>query len=457
MIQIYADGVLTYDSRLEDYDLQGLLVTTGLNKGGTAEITMPPGHPAYDKYLGYRTIVDVYRDGVRKFRGRALYPIDNFDNQRTVVCEGEMCFFQDAITQPGTYQGTPAVLFADLVSRYNDQVDEFKRFRIGDDLRTIEGGTTLEVDKAESVLTTLNRLLELYGGYITFTDYETGGRAVSWVDSVGRYSDQAVELGENLLDFTRSGANTDLATVLYPYGATNSDTGQQVTIESVNGGVDYIVDETEAAVRGRIAKTVTWDDVTDPSDLLTKARQYLDDAKKYVASLELTALDLSLVDASADTYEVGDYVRVRSAAHRVDDYFQLVDKYENLLDPAGSIIRLGKEIRTLTSQDVAGDGKAQSELKSIAALQTRSIAALEQRSEAQGQSITAQGQSITSQGQSITALTQRTFALEQLTVAQAQSIEALEQLTETQAQSITALEQSIAALTARIEALEAHH
>ena len=27
MIQIYADGTLTYDNRLEDYELQGLTVT----------------------------------------------------------------------------------------------------------------------------------------------------------------------------------------------------------------------------------------------------------------------------------------------------------------------------------------------------------------------------------------------------------------------------------------------
>ena len=50
MIQIYADGVLTYDSRVESYVLVGLTITTGLNIGGTAEITMPPAHPAYNAY-----------------------------------------------------------------------------------------------------------------------------------------------------------------------------------------------------------------------------------------------------------------------------------------------------------------------------------------------------------------------------------------------------------------------
>ena len=61
MIHITADGAVVYDSRLEDYDLMGLKITSGLNKGGTAEIVMPYNHPAYDQYTSYKTIVEIYR------------------------------------------------------------------------------------------------------------------------------------------------------------------------------------------------------------------------------------------------------------------------------------------------------------------------------------------------------------------------------------------------------------
>ena len=40
--EIFQNDVLIYDSRLEEYDLLELTVTTGLNVGGTAEIVMPP-------------------------------------------------------------------------------------------------------------------------------------------------------------------------------------------------------------------------------------------------------------------------------------------------------------------------------------------------------------------------------------------------------------------------------
>ena len=87
MIQVYADNSLVYDSRLEDYSLLGLKVTTGLNKGGTAEIVMPPHHPAYNIFSSYKTVVTVYRDGLLLFRGRSLYPMDDFYNRRTITCE----------------------------------------------------------------------------------------------------------------------------------------------------------------------------------------------------------------------------------------------------------------------------------------------------------------------------------------------------------------------------------
>ena len=362
----YIDNVCTYDSRLEEDDLVGLKVTRGLNKGGTAEIVMPPYHPSYSKYAGYRTVVEIYRDGVLRFRGRALYPIDDFHNQRTVVCEGEMCFLQDAIIRPYLYETDPAAIFADVMAQYNAQVDEYKRFTLGDVTVTDPNDyIRLECESAESALAVINKLVERCGGYIVFTTDQDGARTVHWLATIGRQSGQAIEIGENLLDFASSGANTDLATMLIPYGAKDETTGERVTVTSVNDGKDYIVDETTAGIRGLIAKAVTWDDVTEPSNLLTKARQYLNECKLLVTSLTLTALDLSWVDKDIDSYEVGDRIRVRSAAHNLDEYFQLTEQTEDLLRPEQSTVNLGKEIRTLTQMDVAGDDKSSSELKQV--------------------------------------------------------------------------------------------
>lgn len=371
MIQVYADGVLAYDNRMEEYDLQGLKITTGLNKGGTAEIVMPHNHPAYNLFTGYKTVVEIYRDGVLRFRGRALYPTDNFTNQRTVVCEGEFCFLQDAISRPYLYQAEPAAIFSAVIAEYNAQVEPFKQFKVGTITVTDANDyLRLESENAETIMATINKLTTRCGGYIVFNNDADGNRQINWLAQVGKYSTQTIELGENLLDVTRSASNTKLATVVIPYGAKKPqdlEYGARLTIEEVNGGLDYIQDDEAVARYGRIVTTAVWDDVTQPENLLRKARQYLDERKLVVTSLKLNALDLSYVDKSVDSYEVGDLIHVRTKAHRIDDYFQLVERTEDFINPVNSNIVLGKELTSLTGLDVAGDNNSQSEIRQLVA------------------------------------------------------------------------------------------
>lgn len=367
MIQVFADGQVVYDSRLEQYDLISLKVTTGLNVGGTAEIQMAADHPAYNYFTSYKTIVTIYRDGELLFRGRALYSADNFTRQRTITCEGELCFLRDTINRPYLYQASPRSCFVTLIGAHNKATDAEKRFLVGDVTVTDANDyIRVESESAETTLATLNKLLERCGGYIVFTDDEDGNRVIHWLEALDSRSSQSIEFGENLLDFSSTGANTtSLATGLVPYGARNEETKKRLTIESVNGGKDYIIDEEAQAVRGTIITTATWDDVTEPANLLKKARAYLDDAKVFITSLELTALDLSYLDRSIDSFSVGDMIRVFSPPHGINEDFQLTKKTEDLLNPAQSRVTLGKDIQSLTSADVAGDNKSQNEVETI--------------------------------------------------------------------------------------------
>lgn len=417
MIQVFADDARAYDSRLESYDLIGLKITSGVNIGGTAEIVMPIGHPAYHQYISHKTIVTIYRDGDLRFRGRALYPSDTFYGQRTITCEGELCLLKDGISRPYVHQGTPANVFTAVIQEYNNQVEEFKQFRVGtitvgDDtqltgtitansrLRIRNGpgvdydvvgyvstGTKvtilevataadgdwgrisqgwisldlvfldtdsnsyirLESDKAETILDTVNKLLERCGGYIVFTTAEDGARVINWYSALDNKSNQSIEFGENLLDFSSTGSNTDdLATGLIPYGAKDESTGKRLTIESVNDGLDYIIAEDARVIHGTIMASNTWDDITDAATLLSEAKAYLAARQAAITSLTLSAVDLSYFDKSLASFVVGDLIRVVSVPHGVDEDFQLTKMTENLLNPTKSSIVLGKDVDSLT-------------------------------------------------------------------------------------------------------------
>lgn len=357
MIQVYADDALVYDSRVSDLALLGLEVTRGLNKGGAAMLTMPPHHAAYSSFTSYRTVVEIYRDKRLLFRGRALYPTDDFQLRRTITCEGERCFLRDGIMRPYAYQDDPATIFAEIIELYNAQVEAFKQFVVGGVTVTDPNGyIRLESYDAETFAETIDKLVERVGGYIVFTTNAEGRRVINWYKDIVQHSTQLIELGVNLLDFQRSTANSDLATVIVPYGAKDEESGLRLTIESVNDGLDFIQDYDAVALRGVICKAVTWDDVTTPQALLAKAQQYLNESKKLITSLELTAFDLSLIDKTADNFDLGDTITVRSRPHGLhDELYQLTEQSLDLLNPQRDRITLGRHVASMTGADVAGD------------------------------------------------------------------------------------------------------
>lgn len=370
VVQAYADGALFYDSRLDDYKLLTLKTTSGLNKGGTAEIKIPADHPAYNRFVGHKTIVEIHRDGVLKWRGRFLYPSDDFYNRRTLMCEGERCFLRDAAMRPYLFQDTPQNIFAAVVETYNAQVGADKQFKLGTcDIVDANDYVRLENKTAEQVSSTIDKLVERCGGYITFTTNADGERAINWLTALNYLNNQAIEFGENLLDYSRNDANTDLVTVVIPYGAqleTEDGTeGTRVTIESVNDGLDYIQDDDAVALRGVIARPVYWDDVEEPVNLKRKAEQYLAEKKNAITALKLSAVDLANFGQDFDNFQEGDLVRVTSTPHKVDTDFLLKEITIDWLNPAGGTIALGKEVSSLTGADAAGDKQTLNELNRV--------------------------------------------------------------------------------------------
>ena len=368
MIQLYADGELVYDRRLNTHSLLALTYTAGLNKAGTATFTLPPNHPKYGSFISFRTLVELFKNGDLVFRGRALFPSDDFYNQRTITCEGERSFFRDVTMRPYLYQDEPAAIFATVVNYYNSQVEEFKQFVVGEVTVTDANNyVRLENTKASKVSEVIDKLVERCGGYVVFTTNEAGKRVVNWYAELGYRSGQPIEFGKNLTDFTSEDMNSNLATVLIPYGAqidgAEDELDNRVTIESVNGGLDFIQDDEAIALRGIIQEAIYWDDVTEPVNLLRKAQAELASRRNVITSLKLTAADLSNMDENIDTFQLGDKIPVLSKPHGLDEDFLLTEKSEDCLNDSVGSITLGKERKTLTGLGVAGDRNSASELQ----------------------------------------------------------------------------------------------
>ena len=131
------------------------------------------------------------------------------------------------------------------------------------------------------------------------------------------------------------------------------ETEARVTIESVNGGKDYIYDAEAVAAYGWIYKSVIWDDVTVPANLLNRAIAYLNEYINLNISIELSAIDLSAMDKNIDAFKIGDYVHVISLPHGINSNYLLTKQSIDLLHPENNKITLGYTFSTFTDRTLA--------------------------------------------------------------------------------------------------------
>ena len=289
------------------------------------------------------------------FHGRLLNTEKDFYKRQKAVCEGELAYLVDSIQRPYDYAGDVPELFKQYINKHNEQVDEEKKFAIGE--ITVTDSNNYVHYSSTVYPNTLNeikeKLINTHGGYLR-TRISENKKYIDYVKKPGKTNSQVIEFGTNLLDITEYITAKNVFTVLIPLGerqkdSSGNETGR-LTIESVNSGKDYIESATGIKLFGRITKTHEWDDVTDANNLLKKGKAYLDDGIAMSVSLKVKAVDLHLIDVNTEIISEGDEVRVVSPPHGIDTYFLCTKIELDLLTPDNSVYEFGVSFSTLTGK-----------------------------------------------------------------------------------------------------------
>ncbi len=361
MYKVYCDGMLLYHSKLESLKIFSPTLEVELNKTGSFDFTIYPGHPHYSLVNKLKSIITVYQDNYLLFRGRVLDDEIGWHNEKAVICEGDLAFLLDSILRPFSFTGTPAEFIAYVLSLHNAQMDKSKQFSPGN--ITVDGLLTYDAEEYTTTKEALeNALLGAYGGYLQ-TRYENGVAYLDYLKEITLLAPQRIEFGKNLLDLKRIRKGADIATVVIPLGAKvkdaeGNDTGKRLTIEAVNGGVDFIQDDEAIAQFGQIVKTVIFEEITDAEELKAKGQAHLTDAVNLWETIELTAADLAAVNRDVTSFHLGTQVRVASPPHGIDQLFIVSKLSIGLLDPAENSLTLGKTM-TAFSEAVTGISQGQ--------------------------------------------------------------------------------------------------
>ena len=135
-------------------------------------------------------------------------------------------------------------------------------------------------------------------------------------------------------------------------GAKNEETGERLTIKSVNNGLDYVQDDAAVALLGVIEKVAEFDDVTVASNLLDKAKKELQKTINETVSIELSASDLHNLDVDIEAFRIGDNVRVISIPHGLDRYFLLSKLHLELDKLSSCTMTLGAVFKSFTEKQL---------------------------------------------------------------------------------------------------------
>lgn len=315
MYTIYADDALLYSPGDEELSVLSPVLETQCNAAGTLTLVLLPEHPMYSALHKMRTRIDVRQDDEIIWRGRVLETETDFYHQKTVTCEGELTYLVDSVLHPyklADYDGTAAGLFRLYLTRHNEAVSEAQQFQIGNvDIETLSSVENTGYGNTWDEIS--DNLIDIHGGFLRIR-HEDGARYLDWTKESGTSCGQVIRFGENLLDLSEYVSASEVVTCLIPY-AGQSDS--KITIASVNGGKDYIEDAAGIALYGRIWG-VTEFDTKDATKLLEMAKENLHKRLKETITITISAVDLHLLDVNAESFHVGDKVRVISPPHGID-------------------------------------------------------------------------------------------------------------------------------------------
>lgn len=382
--EVYINDNLLYYPNEDEYAVFNAKLETALNEAGSFECDIPKNNIRYSDFDNgqqlRRGIITVLKEGVEIFCGEVREVSQNFDFTKHIYAVGELAYLFDSIQPQAKYQGTVEAMFTSMLSYHNSQVENRKKFTKGQVLVTDSNNYVYHFTNREDTLSAIrDKLCDTLNGYLRIR--KVGNN--KYLDLIplanyGRYCQQEIQFGENMLDYSENYTANDIATCVIPLGvrfdenkrtaAAVDGLDEYLTIKGTTTDAyhtstnnDYVYIQSAVNRFGWVRVVKHWDDVTVAENLKTKAEQWLQEAQYAHMALELSAVDLSLINSDIESFEVGDTVHCWAEPYGMDATFPVQKKTVYLNDLSKNFIVLSNEqaAKSYTSQQ----SKAVSELK----------------------------------------------------------------------------------------------
>lgn len=376
--RVLCDGYVLHDSNLEQFTLINPVLTVELNKSGEFTFQIANNHVYYDKIINKKSCIEIYQDGEWLWSGRPIGINTALKLVKTVTCEGELSYLHDSNQRIAEYHDMSVKdYFTTLINKHNAMVDESKRFTVGNVTVTDSNDSLYRFSNYEDTFDTIqDKLIDRLGGYL-LTRHVDGVRYIDYVESYPYITNQIIEIGSNIIDLSLEESSADTISALIPLGKKLTEiseespqeesTGEErLTIESVNNGLDYIVNDDAVSRIGMVFGTVTFDDVTDPYNLLAKGYEELTDRIYNTLVISLNIFDRSFIDKTMAAFKLGASVIANSPKHGLQHKQMMISKMQiSLVDVSKSKIEIGVTKKSLTADIADTNSKFDTKVETI--------------------------------------------------------------------------------------------
>jgi len=336
--------------------LLGASVTQAVNSIGSFTFTVLIGHPCYNMILERQSRVNVYKGTETVFSGYVLKVQGGMETggiiSKKVACEGSLGYLHDTIQTYWTTQD-PEFTFAQFIAKFlethNALTEDFKKIYPGVIINDKPTSNSFTVQYGNSY-DVLKYITDRFGGEyrvreesgMLYFDYTTEGFGETVTGT-------KIKLGRNLNSLEAFNDSTATITRLFVYGAKIDEFSQvRVDISSVNVGLPYI-DNTEAIdLYGIISDVLIIEDESDPGKLLYEGKKYLEQHSTVTRSITNTVIDLSVIGADGQSFEVYNSYRLVHEVMGINENVRIIKKSLDINAPHIAAIEIGKKTQTAT-------------------------------------------------------------------------------------------------------------
>ena len=359
-------------------------IVEGINTIDTFTFSIYKNNVGFDLLNDYVTEIRIKNTlkNIDIFDGRVLRSKKSMDSDgkifKEVTCEsclGYLCDSKQPYVEEKNWELME--LLNHLKNNHNSQLEEKKHFQWRN-VSIIAPNNNLYMGiQRENTFECIKKIIDKIGGEIKM--FRVDGKLVlDYVPKFGSNQLTSITVKKNMKSIDKDSDPSSFITKLIPLGAkkkiieidangnsVEKEIEDRIDITEINDGKNYILDEEGVERYGIIVGYQYWDDVTEPYNLLNKAKNFMLENNKVSIKWSVSALDLYIIGKAPTDFEVGNSYPVKNYLLDIEENLRVIKKTTDIINFTSTSIEFGDTVKTLSEIQIDNNNNIRYDIEVI--------------------------------------------------------------------------------------------